>query len=177
MGNMPMDRAGHPLPPSEAQLLSGMSDANILGHLAATDSLEVALSDTAILHSKSDTVLKYARSMRAMHLASLNAVKVIAKETGLGLTTMTGELRRTHMFATPDSVTNASDLTIDRHYVLGQIELHQHMIGELELLQTVAKNPRVRDHIAAEIPNERQNLAKARALAHVLGYEVKRGKA
>src|SRR5205085_8987349 len=112
----------------------------------------VALSDSAILKSKSDTVLGYARAMRSAHLASRTAARGIGKELNLPLTTIAGEMKRTHMFAPEDSLANASETQVDRHYLQQQIEMHQHMLAELNVLGSVAKNDRVRENVMSRIP-------------------------
>lgn len=159
---------------SEANLLRTMSDANILGHLASVDSFEVALSDTAILKSKSDTVLKLARMMRSAHLGSATAARMIGKDLNLPLVTVAGEMRKTHMFAPEDSVSNASDLQIDRHYILQQVELHEHMLAELNLLQSVAKNDRVRENVRGRIPVIQSHLDFARQVAKAKGVSLRK---
>ena len=173
-GGLGMNRPGPPLNAKEARVLSGMSDANILGHLAATDSVEVALSDTTITKSKSDQVLAYAKMMRSAHLGSMHAVDVIAKETGIGRNTLAGELRITHLFSMPDSVGNASEREIDRHYITEQIAIHRHVLAELQLLQGVVKNERAREHIDAAIPAVRDHLARAVAIAKTRGFSWRR---
>jgi predicted outer membrane protein len=150
-----------------------MSDANILGHLASVDSFEVALSDSAILKSKSDTVLGYARTMRSMHLGSRTAARQIGKDLNLPLTTIAGEMRRTHVFAPEDSLANASELTVDRHYLQQQIELHDHMLAELSVLQDVAKDDRVRENVRGRIPVVQSHLDYARQVAKAKGVSTK----
>lgn len=159
--------------PSEANLLRSMSDANILGHLVSVDSFEIALSDSAILKSKSDTVIAYARNMRSTHLASRTAARSIARELGLPLTTINGEMRRTHVFAAADSLANASEAQVDRHYLTQQIELHDHMLAELALLQDVAKNERVRENVRNRIPIIQGQLDWAYQVAKTKGYDIK----
>ncbi len=173
-GGLGMNRPGPPLNAREARVLRGMSDANILGHLAATDSVEVALSDTTIIKSKSDQVLAYAKMMRAAHLSSMHAVELIAKQTRIGRNTLANELNVTHLFSTPDSVSNASEQTIDRHYITEQIAIHRHVLAELQLLQGVVKNQRAREHIDAAIPAVRDHLARAVAIAKARGFSWRR---
>ena len=173
-GGLGMNRPGPGLNGREARVLRGMSDANILGHLAATDSVEVALSDTTITKSTSDQVLAYAKMMRAAHLGSMHAVDVIARETRIGRNTLAGELNITHLFSQPDSVSNASDQTIDRHYITEQISIHRHVLAELQLLQGVVKNERAREHIDAAIPAVRDHLARAVAIAKARGFSWRR---
>src|SRR4051812_4275767 len=69
-----VDLAAYPpvrLSASELQLIRGMSDANILGHLITLDSLEVAAADSAVRFSKSDDVIAYAKRMHIEHTGDL----------------------------------------------------------------------------------------------------------
>src|SRR5689334_16393188 len=54
----------------ELEVLKGMSDADILGHLITIDSMEVATADSALRLSRSDDVLDLAKRMRATHSAN-----------------------------------------------------------------------------------------------------------
>src|SRR5205823_1854992 len=56
---------------SELQVLRGMSDANILGHLQTVDSLEVAAADSALRFSRNDATLNYAKLMHHAHTDDL----------------------------------------------------------------------------------------------------------
>jgi predicted outer membrane protein len=112
--------------------------------------------------------------MRAAHLGSMHAVDVIAKETGIGRNTLAGELGITHLFSTPDSVGNASEQTIDRHYITEEITIHRHVLAELQLLQGVVRNRRAREHIDAAIPAVRDHLARAIAIAKARGFSWRR---
>lgn len=162
-----------PLAPSEVRFLRGFSDANVLGHLIVLDSVEAAVAKAALRRSKSDAVLANAKEMLAAHSSSMNAVKQIGKQTGIGPTMIVGELKKSHMGASVDSVDIASDLTVDRHYIMSQVEMHEHMLAELETLRGVARNPAIRAHIDAEIPAVREHLAKAHDLARSKGLEKK----
>jgi predicted outer membrane protein len=167
----PASAQTRPLTASEANLIRNMSDANILGHLASLDSFEVALSDSAILKSKSDTVLHFARAMRSAHLGSATAARTIGKELNIPLVTIAGEMRKTHVFAPADSVANASELQIDRHYLMQQIEMHDHMLAELNLLQDVARNERIKEHVRGRIPAVQGHLDYARQVAKAKGVD------
>ena len=172
-----VDLSAYQIPPldaSEQQLLRGMSDADILGHFITVDSMEVATADSAMRILKTDDVLAYARLMHAAHTDHWKRVRDIAKQSAITPVTIFGGLKASHVAASLDSVHFASDVTLDRHYVMSQVQLHQHVLAELEALQSVAKNPAVRDEIAATIPVVRDHLSRAHALAVEKGFEKKR---
>ena len=153
----------------ETTLLRQMSDANILGHLITVDSMEVTLSDTALYHIKSGDVGDYAKMMHLAHSDDWKALKDLAGTTGLVPTVDVTKLRSSHVAAGIDSVRKTSDITKDQQYIRAQIELHQHALAELQVLEGVAKAPALRDHITAMIPVVRDHLARAMAIAKPLG--------
>lgn len=172
-----VDLAAYPIPPlpaNEVGRLRGMSDEDILGHMALVDSIEMATSDSAIRLLKGDQLLSYARMMRASHSTDLLQVRDIAQRTGIPAVEQQGGLRKSHIVAQLDSLPQASDLTMEHHYVMSQIALHQHVLRELEVLQDVAQNDAVRHHVDALTPVVRDHLARAHALAVERGYEKKR---
>jgi len=160
---------------SELQLLSGMSDADILGHFITVDSMEVATADSALRVLKTQDVLEFARLMKATHSENLMRDKQLAEQIGITPIRMFGGLRASHVAAALDSIRQASDLKLDYHYVMGQVELHQHVLAELQELRGVAKNPAVVEQIDAAIPMLRDHLARAHALAVAHDFEKKRG--
>jgi len=171
-----VDLAAYPVPAlgaSEAQLLRGMSDADMLGHFITVDSMEVATADSALRVLKTQDVLEFARLMKATHSENLIRDKQLAEQTGITPIKMFGGLRASHVAAALDSIRQASDLKLDHHYVMAQIELHQHVLSELQELRGVAKNPAVVQQIDAVIPMVRDHLARAHAIAVAHDFEKK----
>jgi predicted outer membrane protein len=173
-----VDLAAYPIPAlgaSEAQLLRSMSDADILGHFITVDSMEVATADSALRVIKTQDVLEFARLMKATHSENLMRDKQLAEQLGITPIKMFGGLRASHVAAALDSIRQASDLKLDYHYIMAQIELHQHVLAELEELRGVAKNPAVVQAIDGTIPMVRDHLARAHAIAVAHDFEKKRG--
>jgi predicted outer membrane protein len=111
-------------------------------------------------------VLNYAREMDTDHSTHLQAERTLAKTSGVGIHTLANELKMSHMGRMVDSIgPQISEATFDRNYILAQIQMHQHMIGELQILQNVAMNPLVRDHVKATIPVVQAHLDRAKAIA------------
>jgi len=160
---------------SEVQLLRGMSDADVLGHVITVDSIEVATADSALATVKTDAVLQYARLMHRAHSQSLRRDRELAEQAGITPVTMFGGLRASHIAASLDSIRQASDLTLDYHYVMSQVELHEHVLSELQQFRGVAKNPAVVREIDEVITMISDHLVRAHALAVERGYEKKRG--
>lgn len=172
-----VDLAAYPNPDlsaSELQLLRGMSDQEILGHIILVDSMEVATADSTIRIAMSDPILSYARLMHAVHTKDLADVRSLGRERGITPVQTFGGLRASHVAADLDSIPKASDLTLDRHYIMSQVELHQHVLRELEVLQQTTRDPALRSHIDMMIPVVRDHLARAHAIAVEKGFEKKR---
>jgi len=170
--------AAYPMPAlgaREVQLLHGMSDADILGHFITVDSMEVATADSALRIVKTEEVLQYARLMHNVHEANLKRDRELAQQTGIAPVEMFGGLRASHVAASLDSIRQASDLKLDYHYITSQIELHQHVLTELQELRGVAKNPAIAQQIDALMPMVRDHLERAHAIAVERGFEKKRG--
>lgn len=153
----------------ELTVLRQMSDANILGHLIVLDSMEVALSDTALRHVKTDNVGGYAKMMHLVHSDDWKALKDLGGATGLVPTMDVMKLRSSHLAAGIDSVRKTSDMTKDQQYMRAQIELHQHALAELQVLSGVARNSALRSHVTDMIPVVRDHLARAMSFAKPLG--------
>jgi predicted outer membrane protein len=153
----------------EVTLLRQMSDANILGHLMAVDSLEVTIADTALRHIKSDDVVTYAKMMHIAHADDWKGLKDLAGTTGIVPTVDVTKLRSSHVAAGLDSVRKTSDITKDQQFIRSQIELHQHALAELQVLEGVAKASALRSHVTDMIPVVRDHLARAMMLAKPLG--------
>jgi putative membrane protein len=156
---------------SEVAMLQRMTDPNILGHMAMGDSVEIVMAEYAQRRTKNDDVLDFARMMASDHSTHLTAERTLGTTSGVGIHTLANELKASHMGRMVDSIgPQISELTFDRNYVLAQIEMHQHMLGELQVMQGVAKNEMVRDHVKATIPVVQAHLDRARAIAKKYDY-------
>jgi putative membrane protein len=170
-GDVDLSRASKMLGSREVTILREMSDANIVGHLLEVDSIEIAAADTAIRLSKSDDVRSFAKMMNLTHGGDAQKEREIAKADGLIPTIDVAKLRSSHVARSLDSLRISSDLTIDRHYLMSQVQLHQHALAELEVLQSVARHPDIRQHVTELIPVVQDHLTRAQALAKAKGIE------
>jgi predicted outer membrane protein len=151
---------------SELDMVRRMTDANILGHVSMADSIEVVMAQFAQQRTKSDDVLQYARRMNVEHSSDMLKTRNIAQSAGVGMHTIVGEMKMSHMGEMVDSIgPQTSEVLFDRNYILSQVQMHRHMLAELQEMQGVAKNAAVRDHITAMIPAVQDHLNVAIALA------------
>jgi putative membrane protein len=165
-GTLSLTDAAATLDASDTTMLRRMTDPNILGHMAMADSVEAVMAQLAQRRTENDDVLDFARMMDVDHSTHLQAERALATLTGVGIHTLTTEFKISHMGPMVDSVgPQISEMTFDRNYVLSQIQMHEHMLGELAILQDVARNDKVREHIASTIPVIQRHLERARALA------------
>jgi predicted outer membrane protein len=149
----------------ETNILRGMSDANILGHIIEVDSIEIASSDTLVHISKNDDIINYAKMLRVQHASDWNTVKNLAANANITPTIDVAKLRQSHAVAGVDSIRIVSDILVEPNYLRAQETLHAHTLAELQYLQGVARNPAVRRHVAELMPVVRAHLNQAHAIA------------
>jgi predicted outer membrane protein len=170
-GTLKLTDATAALSSSEVTMLQRMTDPNILGHMAMGDSVEIVMAQFAEHRTKNDDVLNFARMMDVDHSTHLAAERTLGTTSGVGIHTLANELKASHMGPMVDSIgPQISELKFDRNYILSQVQMHQHMLGELEVLQDVAKNDMVRDHVRATIPIVQAHLDRAREIAKKYDY-------
>lgn len=156
---------------SDIAMLRGMSDANILNHLATGDSLEIAMAQVAVNRSDNDELVAFARQMIGDHSRNLNASRALSLHYNIPMTMMPGDTSGIALFNTLDALNAAtSTAQFNADYVRSQIALHQRMLAELETLQGVARDQAVRQHIANTIPVVENHLRRAQTVANDLGF-------
>jgi predicted outer membrane protein len=155
----------------ETTMLRQMSDADIIGHMIAVDSLEMAMSDTALKLVKQGSVSAYAKQMHLAHNDDWKTLKDVASSTGLIPTRDVSRLRFSHVAAGVDSVRKSSDVMTDQQYMRAQIVLHRYVLAELQTLQGVPRSAVLRQHVSAMIPVVQDHLARALAMAKPLGID------
>jgi len=73
---------------SEVSMLQRMTDPNILGHIAMSDSVEIVMAQFAQRRTKNDDVLSFARMMDVDHSSDLETERQLGSSTGLGIHTL-----------------------------------------------------------------------------------------
>ena len=152
------------LPMPDRELLLRLRDPNILEHLRAGDSLEIAMAQVA-RHRANDTAIgRFAGRMIADHTMSLLDEKALADRRGLSMQIAPGDTIGPHLFALLDSLETTPTRQFDRRYMAVQIQMHQHMLAELQALRMVASDESLKRHIDQSIPVVRAHLARAIAI-------------
>ena len=65
---------------------------------------------------------------------------------------------------------NAFGTDFERQYMLSQIQLHEHMLAELQAMRGIVNDDALRQHIDADIPVVQSHLSSAQRIAAQLGY-------
>jgi predicted outer membrane protein len=109
--------------------------------------------------------------MHLMHNDDWKDLRDLAGATGLIPTIDVARLSASPIAAGIDSIRKTSDITKDQVFIRSQVDLHQHALAELQVLEGVARNTALRRHIAEMIPVVRDHLARARMIAKPLGVK------
>jgi putative membrane protein len=175
-GGMRMGRNGAMMglqPPDFA----AMSNENIVAHLTAGDSLEVALSQLGVSRAQNTAVRDFAQRMVTEHTAHMQAGRQFATQNTLTLTmvpndtmdaAMTGRVisRLSSMPAGPD---------FDRQFIGAEVMMHRHMLHELTMMQGPA-NGGARQLVDQTIPVVQQHLSDAQSIWRQLGGGTRRSR-
>jgi putative membrane protein len=155
------------LQPSDVR---AMTDANIVAHLAAGDSLEVALSQLGVQRAQSQAVRDFAQRMVTEHSAHLQMGRQTAAQGGITPTpapTDTGDAAMASRVMSRLSSTPAGP-TFDRQLMQAEVMMHTHMLHDLQMLQPQSTGA-ARQLVDQTIPIVQQHLADARALWQQVG--------
>jgi putative membrane protein len=155
------------LQPSDVR---AMTDANIVAHLAAGDSLEVALSQLGVQRAQSQAVRDFAQRMVTEHSAHLQMGRQTAAQGGITPTpapTDTGDAAMASRMMSRLSSTPAGP-TFDRQLMQAEVMMHTHMLHDLQMLQPQSTGT-ARQLVDQTIPIVQQHLADARALWQQVG--------
>jgi putative membrane protein len=155
------------LQPSDVR---AMTDANIVAHLAAGDSLEVALSQLGVQRAQSQAVRDFAQRMVTEHSAHLQMGRQTAAQGGITPTpapTDTGDAAMASRVMSRLSSTPAGP-TFDRQLMQAEVMMHTHMLHDLQMLQPQSTGT-ARQLVDQTIPIVQQHLADARALWQQVG--------
>lgn len=173
------------LGPGDVRLLRGMNDRAILQHMGTIDSLEAVIAQLSLRRATDGAVRRYAGQLVADHLRSLLAGDSVVRMQSVAVDRArrdsagplvdvnidhaTGDTIGLVMFHVLDSLRAApAGAAFDRGFIDAEVQMHQHALAELRLLQNVARQGAVREHIGDEIPVAEQHLLAAQQLASTL---------
>ena len=154
-----------------------LSDANIVAHLAAGDSLEIALSQTGASRAQNQAVRDFAQRMVTEHSAHLQMGRQMAAQGGitpaLSPADTTDGMMASRVLTRLSNAPAGADY--DRRLMQTEVMMHQHMLHELQMVQPQATGT-ARSLVDQTIPVVQQHLADARALWRQVGGGMNDGR-
>lgn len=185
-GTLEIGPAVPDLAPGDVRLLRQMTDRSILQHMGTMDSLEAAIAQLGVRRATDAGVRRYAGQLVADHLRSLMVGDSIARMPSVAIDQTrrdsAGPLINVNIDQAPGDTlgiamlhtmaalrASAAGASFDRAFVSAQVRMHEHALAELRLLQNVARQGAVREHIGNVIPIIEQHLIAAQQLASSLG--------
>jgi putative membrane protein len=154
----------------QAADFSTMNNANIVAHMAAGDSLEVALSQLGVDRAQNAAVRSFAQRMVTEHSAHLQASRQLAAQGGIQpipspLDTADAALT-VRMMSRLSNV--AGTPAFDRQLMRAEVAMHQHMLHELTMVRPQASGAALQ-LIDQTIPVVQQHLADAQTIWRQFG--------
>ncbi|HEY4735193.1 MAG TPA: DUF4142 domain-containing protein [Gemmatimonadaceae bacterium] len=160
----------------QAADIRSMTDANIVSHLAAGDSLEIALSQQGASSAQNPAVRDFANRMVQEHTAHLQQGRQLASQAGITpmpspADTADAMMANRMMMRLASNQSGSSDnnnASYDRRLMRAEVMMHQHMLHELTMLQPQASGA-TRQLIDQTIPTVRQHLTLAQSVWRQVG--------
>ena len=171
----------------QAADIRGMSDANIVAHLAAGDSLEVQLSQAILGRAQNQAVRDFAQRMVTEHTQHMQQGRQLAMQNGITPTPAPGDTVDAMMaMRMMNRLTNggmsgmnmstgtngtsggASGGDTDRQLMGVEVAMHRHMLHELTMMQSQATGA-ARTLVDQTIPIVRQHLSDAESIWRQVG--------
>lgn len=149
---------------------AAMSNQNIVAHLTAGDSLEVALSQLGVSRAQNTAVRDFAQRMVTEHTAHMQSGRQFATQNDLTLTTAPNDTldvsMANRMMSRLSSMPAGPDF--DRQFMAAEVMMHRHMLRELKMLQGPATGG-ARQLVDQTIPVVEQHLSDAQSIWRQLG--------
>jgi putative membrane protein len=147
-----------------------MSSANIVAHLAAGDSLEVALSQAGTARAQTAAVRDFAQRMVTEHSAHMQMSRQMATQGGITPVPSPADTMDAMMVTRViNRLANApAGAAYDRQLMRAEVMMHQHMLHELTMARPQASGV-AQQLVDQTIPVVRQHLTDAQALWRQVG--------
>jgi putative membrane protein len=161
----------------QASDVRALTNANIVAHLAAGDSLEVALSQTGAGRAQNQAVRDFAQRMVTEHTAHMQMGKQMAMQGGITPAPSPADtmdaMMANRMMSRLSSVQAGADY--DRRLMQAEVMMHQHMLHELQMVQPQATGA-ARQLVDQTIPIVQQHLTDAQTLWRQVGGGMNNGR-
>jgi putative membrane protein len=156
--------------------VSALTNANIVAHLAAGDSLEVALSQAGADRAQNQAVRDFARRMVTEHSAHMQMGRQVAMQGGITPAPSPADTTDAMLAARMmNRLSNApAGADYDRRLMQAEVMMHQHMLRELQMVQPQATGA-ARQLVDQTIPVVQQHLTDAQSLWRQVGGGMNNG--
>jgi putative membrane protein len=154
-----------------------MSNANIVAHLAAGDSLEVALSQIGADRAQNSAVRDFARRMVTEHSAHMEMTRQLAAQGNITPVPSPADTADATMAARVINRLSSAPPgpAYDRQLMRAEVMMHQRMLHELTMLRPRASGAALQ-LIDQTLPVVRQHLADAQTLWRQMGGGTNAGR-
>jgi putative membrane protein len=146
-----------------------MSDAAILGRMAAADQGEIMQAQVAVQGAQSDAARSYADMIVRDHTNHLQQVQSVASAAGVAPDTGAARDLAAHAMQATQMLQSASGADVDRMFAANMVQDHQMVIGEVQGAIPRAQNAQVRTLLQNTLPVLRTHLRGAQALTRTVG--------
>jgi len=146
-----------------------MSDAAILGRMAAADQGEIMQAQVVVQSAQSDAARSYAEMIVRDHTSHLQQVQSTAQAAGVAPDTSAARDLTAHAMQATQMLQGASGAEVDRMFAANMVQDHQMVIGEVQRAIPAAQNAQVRTLLQNTLPVLRTHLRDAQALTRTLG--------
>jgi putative membrane protein len=150
--------------------IAAMSSANIVAHLAAGDSMEIALSQTGASRAQNAAVRDFANRMVNEHSTHLQMGRQLAQQNDITPAPSPADTVDARMGTmVMNRLSNASaNASYDRQFMRAEVMMHQHMLHELTMIQPQATGA-ARQLVDQTIPVVQQHLSLAQSVWRQVG--------
>jgi putative membrane protein len=161
----------------QASDVRALTDANIVAHLAAGDSLEVALSQAGAARAQNQAVRDFAQRMVTEHTAHMQMGMQMAMQGGITPAPSPADtadaMMATRMMSRLSNAPAGADY--DRRLMQAEVMMHQHMLHELQMVQPQATGA-ARQLVDQTLPVVQQHLTQAQTLWRQVGGGMNNGR-
>ena len=149
---------------------AGMTDANIVAHLAMGDSLEIELSKAGTGRAQNQAVRNFAQRMVTEHSQHLQMGQQMASQAGIAPTPLPADTAEAQMATRMmNRIANAPvGADYDRQLMRAEVMMHQHMLHELNAVRPQASGT-TRQLVEQTIPVVQQHLNDAQSIWKQVG--------
>ncbi|MFL5607889.1 MAG: DUF4142 domain-containing protein [Gemmatimonadaceae bacterium] len=150
--------------------ISGLNNANIVAHLVAGDSLEVALSRLGVDRAQNTAVRDFAQRMVNEHSAHLQMARQMATQGNIQPMPAPADTADAGMASRIVSRLSGTGTgpEFDRRLMRAEVTMHQHMLHELTAVRPQATGAAL-DLIDHTVPVVRQHLTDAQTIWRQVG--------